>query len=76
MIARLVLNLDEEAEKPFMHDGFNGLIPMHGAKRLFYECHYCANATESAPGYCSKCYGSSFISVKIPLRVYKKASSL
>ena len=71
MIARLVLNLDEEAEKPFVPDGFNSRIPMLGRKRLYYECHYCGNATEAAPAYCAKCYGGSFIAVKIHRRVFK-----
>jgi len=47
-------------DRPFVPDGFNGMIPAIGSVNDFYECYYCGNATRIRPGYCRKCNGSAF----------------
>jgi len=50
--------------EPFRFPGFNGRILMIGDIDTFWQCTSCANATESKPRICGKCYGGSFEHIK------------
>ena len=62
-VMTMILIQDEFAkitDWKFVFPDFNSRIPFIGEATIWYDCHYCGNATSHKPNICSKCLSNSF----------------